>query len=554
MPEANTDELPCEATQGFDLILCFFGLLAFALRTISLIKTSAPDGTILLRSRQTPNRLHAYPTNHPRMISPPASLLAWLLLVPALIAGFFLPGYLTTSRLPSPARAFTSVIASLLLLLAGVLLCDLVHLPLNLPVLGGWLVIVSVAGWWFGHKKCPAFPPDIWNHLSAIPIWIWLISGACLSLCVFHAVIEPVAGWDNVFRWNHLALLMRVTGRLDYYPPVSSEDFFLYPWCDGIPPLVSVSNLWIYLFTHSDSGSLISGRVAVELTLIAALAIRLSSKIWGVAGSGVTLLALVCSPLLLYSVFIAQETGLTAVTLLLLALLLVTHRERPVLSTAVWLGITAGTAALIRDYNLLFIPAAATFLLAQRASPKHALAALGAGCITAFPWYLRNWLKTGNPLFAHDLDGIFPSNPVHLDAMRILRMEIARLGEITHYSTWIPVLLIGTGLPALLSPGALFRARSRTAPIWFLFLVVALLWWLSIPSTGGRLAYSMRVLGAGISLLCVLAGWLGTLINRRGITAFVGLFAILLATDTARRSWVFLYHPRIAIWPYEWST
>jgi len=53
------------------------------------------------------------------MTSPPAFLSAWLLLLPALLAGFFLPGYLTTLRLPTPARAFTSVIASLLLLLAN---------------------------------------------------------------------------------------------------------------------------------------------------------------------------------------------------------------------------------------------------------------------------------------------------------------------------------------------------------------------------------------------------------------------------------------------------
>lgn len=489
------------------------------------------------------------------MISPPASLSAWLLLLPALLVGFFLPGYLTTLRLPTPARAFTSVIASLLLLFAGVLLCDLVGLPLSLPVLGGWLALASVGGWCFSHGKIHAAPPRVRPRDGTTPVWIWLLGGSGLALCALHAAIEPVAGWDNVFRWNHLALMMRATERIDYYPPVSTEDFFLYPWCDGIPPLVSVSNLWIYLFTHSDSGSLISGRVAIELALIAALAMRLSGKLWGTPGPGVTLLALVCSPLFLYSVFIAQETGLTAFVVLLLAVLLAEYRDSPWLSTALWLGITAGTAALIRDYNLLFVPLAAVLLLTQRASLGHALVALCAGTLTAAPWYARNWFKTGNPLFAHDLGGLFPSNAAHLDAMRTIRLEVSRLGEISHFVVWVPILLIGLGLPALLSLGSLRRFRTRIAPAWCLLLAVALLWWLSIPSTAGRLSYSMRVLGAAIPLMCVLAGWFGTkLLGRPLITALAGIFACLLATDTARRSWAFLYHPKVAVWPYEWVT
>lgn len=487
------------------------------------------------------------------MTNPPATLLAWLLLTPALLVGFILPGYLATLRFPSPARAFTSVVASLLLLLAGVLICDLVRLPLNLPVLGGWLGMISLGGWWFGRGHMPAIPAEIRRKIGSIPAWIWLVGGAGLGFCALHAAIEPVAGWDNIFRWDHLARLMLWTGRLDYYPPVSAEDFFLYAWCDGIPPLVSVSNLWIYLFTHSESGALVSGRVALELALIAAVAMRLSGKLWGAAGSGVTLLALVCSPLLLYSVFIAQETGFTAFTLLLLALLLVEYRGRPALSTALWLGVTAGASALVRDYNLLFIPAAAVLLLLQRAPRGHAFTALCVGGLVAGPWYARNWFKTGNPLFAHDLGPFFPSPHAHLDTMRALRLELDRIAETSTPSVWIPTLLIGLGLPALLSLGALLRTRARTAPLWLLFLLVALLWWISIPATAGRLNYSMRVLGGGIPLLCVLAGWLGTVPRRPVMTACAGVIAVLFATDAARRSWAFVYAPRVAVWPYDWT-
>ena len=73
------------------------------------------------------------------------------------------------------------------------------------------------------------------------------------SMCVaiWRAVMQPLSGADVDFRWGHLARLIVEKGSLEYYPPVSSDDFALYFWADGIAPLVSGIYAWCYLCAGS---------------------------------------------------------------------------------------------------------------------------------------------------------------------------------------------------------------------------------------------------------------------------------------------------------------
>jgi hypothetical protein len=486
------------------------------------------------------------------MTSPP-TLLEWILLGPALAAGFFLPGYAVSRGLASPCRFLTSVLASFLLLQAGVFLCDLTGLPIDLFTIASWLALTALLGWFAAKPAAQTLPPGVFPDARSVPRMVWIITGIVFVSCMLRTVLDPLAGWDNSFRWNHLAVLMRTTASLEYYPPVSSSDFFLYQWCDGIPPLVAISNFWIYSFCSSNSGHLISGRIALELVLIAVISTRISVRLWGPAGATVTLLALACSPLLLHSVTIAQETGLSAVTLLLVCMLVMEHRDNPTLTNAVWLGAAAGACALVRDYNLLFVPVAVGLIKIHGATRRHALATLFTAFLIVCPWLLRNAWKTGNPLFPHDLGGLLPTNHFHREMMNASRLEAELSAEFSHVSRWLPVLLLGLGLPALLSIFAPFKNRSKTTSVSALLLCVVALWVISVPMTTGKLIYSMRVLGAGIPLLCILAGWAGNALTGRKSLIGAYTLAALLAADSARRSWFYPHDPFIAPFPYNWQ-
>lgn len=477
-----------------------------------------------------------------------ASLGSWLLLAPACLAGFWLPGRLAFARLPSPARAATDVLGSLLLLFFAVLANDTLRIPITLASLSLWLALgVVVIRALSPRAALPnlapaAAPRAAWSLRRLLgEAWWALPCALAFGSVLARGLVDPLAGWDNVWRWNHLALLMRDTGSLAAYPPVSADDFRLYPWCDGIPPLVPVANLWIYLATGSACGQLIVARLALELGLVALLVWRLAAAWWGPLGARLALLALAGSSLFLGAVALAQESGLTAALLLTLVAAAFAFHQEPRPGHAVWLALAAAGCALCRDYNLLFAPLALGLLLFLRAPRTHLVAAAAVLLLVAGPWYLRNALRTGNPLFAHDLGGWLPTNPFHAFFMAGIRAKF----NLTSQMPSLPLLAatLGIGIASLLlaAAPALLRRDRRLVLVLGPAGTTVLLWLLAVGSTAGGLLYSLRVLGPSLPLLAVLAGaWASRPpLPRAAILALLALFA----ADAGRRQWILPVDP-----------
>jgi hypothetical protein len=448
------------------------------------------------------------------------------------------------------------VLASLVLLQAGLLLLDTLHIQICLPSLFVWFTACSAAGLLISRRLTgarsllPGHPAMSAWRTALPPVPVLAVAGLGLGSVLLRTLAQPLAGWDNEFRWDHLARLMLDHGSLQFYPPRSAADFFLYPWPDGIPPLVSGANLWIYLSTGTASGILIAGRVLLELLLVAALTIRISRRLWGAEGAGWPLLALGGCGLFLFAVSLGQETGLTAFCVLLLCELLLEHRDTRCLATAAWAGAAAGTAALVRDYNLALIPATALLLVARGARARPVACALAAAAAVAGPWYLRNWLLTGNPLYPHSLAGLFPSAPFYEETMRAVREYLAP--GVAATSRWLPALLVGVGPLALAGAFVWYRAPRRAWPVAALAAVMVWLWWITMPSTGGQMRYSLRVLGGAAPLLCILLGALPWPRARIARALLCGA-ALLLTADAARRSWIFLHAPLAPPLPWNWD-
>jgi hypothetical protein len=477
---------------------------------------------------------------------------ALLLLLPSSLLGYFIYGRLIFLALPSPLPWATGFVGSFLGLFGCVLVFDFFGLPVTLISLGGSLALLALGGWLFaGHPVLQLQLHPFRLHWSRL---IWLAPCALMVISIpAQAWLNPLAGWDNIFRWNYLALLVREQGSLAHYPPVSAADFRVYPWSDGIPPGVPFLNLWLYLSTGSSAGVLVVGRIATEVALIVALTWRLAKRLHGEAGACIALVALSTSALFAWSIGFAQETGATAVFLLILVNLLHDYRGNPTRATAIWIGLAAAAAALCRDYNLVFPPLALGLLLHARAPRRDLLAAAGATLLATIPWYIRNAWITGNPLYPHDFGGLLATNPYHADMM----VRVSAFWSPLHRHEAIPALLaaltVGAGLLGLAALAGLRRRDQRQIDVAVILLAVVTLWLISMPKTAGGWNYSLRVLGATAPLLAVIASTSGPRLSKRGLL-WVSILALPFSADAARRSWIFINAPLESPWPFDWKT
>lgn len=496
------------------------------------------------------------------MFAPDASApsLSWVF-APASLGMIWLAGHCAARPFPSPARLATDFLAGLLILFFSALVCDATGLRITGVSLALGLGLAALAGLLLARRRgVPAprlrLPSSSLRGGFALAREAWWALPCLLSLCsVFvRGVVDPLAGWDNLWRWNHLALIVHDTGSLAAYPPVSVADYQVYPWCDGIPPLVALLNSWIYFFSGSTHGGLVAFRLALELILTGLLSWRIASGLWGPLGARVTVLALSGCALFLASISIAQETGLAGCALLVAALAALDYHRTGALSSALWLAASVSAAALCRDYNLLFAPLALVLLVMVRAPLRHVAVAGAALLVLIGPWYARNWAATGNPLFAHDLLGLFPVPAYHAYLMEEIRRFWHPSNTPGFAAALGSTLAAGAGGTLLVAASAL--RVGRPGPAGLILGVFALgsaaLWAWSVPSTAGGVVYSLRVLGPALPLLAIAAGaW--ACVPRRGMLLGAALLG-LLAVDAARRHWIFFLDPTAPPLPYAWNT
>lgn len=339
-------------------------------------------------------------------LNPP---LVSLLLLPLAIAAFLLPGWILNRRLGSPAPELTIFLGSAAFFFLFILICVVCQIPLTRgPLLAGWAAVNLFLACWAWRIPTKVRTGAYTMRWPKSVVWVWMsAAGLGLLSITLRAVLDPLSGYDNGFRWDYLARATFAYGRLDFYPPVTTSDFDIYSWCDGIPPLVSSLNFWIYLFTNSIAPSLTAARVGIEAVLVFCAVARLVREFWGENGVGGAVATAASSSLLLWAIAMVQETGLTTLTLAAMMFLLLVRQRTQSSSAVLWAGVAAGCGALSREYGLAFILFGAVLLLVRRDLRGSRLFFLTAGIISV-PWYLRNWVVTGNPVFPQTLGGLFP--------------------------------------------------------------------------------------------------------------------------------------------------
>ncbi|MEJ1973233.1 MAG: hypothetical protein WDM96_12460 [Lacunisphaera sp.] len=467
------------------------------------------------------------------------------------IAGLLLPGvgWALAWRWPVPWLA--GGIVSALTLFAAVLGSAMSGVPITLFWLGSVQAAVALAGafFWWRNRSGPTAPVtrvrlEWWLALPALPMMVSTL---------MRVGLHPLAGADNVFRWDRLAQLMVSTGSLDYYPPHTSEAFGLYFWADGIAPLVSSLYAWTYLAVGSPDIGWTSIPVLLQSVGMYFLLFELG-RIWGGVRGGWFAIALAGATMLLQFAFcLGQETGLTALGVGGMVLYLVHWQRTKQSHLLVPAAACAALAACAREYGLAFILVGAGW--AWRSSSRLGLRfVLGAGLLPG-AWHLRNWILTGNPFYAQDVAGWFPLNPVFNTWMQgYVVLHGRALHELAGWREVGRLLLMGA-VPALVGFGAGAILWRRQAGWWgclALGALVALLWVVSVPYTAGGFFYSLRVMSPLMLLGCAwggaaLARWAPGRRHLAGLLAGLTFFGL----DAALRAWTIPINP-YTIPPREW--
>jgi hypothetical protein len=353
----------------------------------------------------------------------------------------------------------------------------------------------------------------------------------CLGV-LSRTAAHPLSGLDTIWRWDALARLMLVHEHLDYYPPVSAEDFEKYVFPDGMPPLAATVYWWLHAGWGEPLPALTSLPIALQLGLLMALVFFAAQTLVGTAGAYFALISVASSTLLITGVAIGQETGYTALSVAgQLCFALAADREGHA-GCVVVAACFAALGALARDYGPVLSVAGLAVLAVQPRTRRW----LPCYCLViaalALPWYARNWDLTGNPLYPHKVAPWFPVHVLHENLMQSY-VDFFGLQNLSA-AEWVSMLsklVGGAPLPLLLGmPMAIIAWRKLAAPVLVVTAVTAALWLWSVPYTAGGIEYSLRVLTPAWAALSISAGAAGSLLLRRAeqrVALQAALFLIL---------------------------
>src|SRR6185312_9668244 len=139
--------------------------------------------------------------------------------------------------------------------------------------------------------------------------------------------------------------------QFSFYPPLTPGDFRTYFYVDGIPPMVSFTNWWLYVSAGAYRPALLAIFVAAQfagsLAFTYGAAAALFSRRTGILAAAI----LAACPLFFRSIVLGQETGLTALAIAAMVYFLVTAQRPDDVRAMISAGLAAALCALAREYG-----------------------------------------------------------------------------------------------------------------------------------------------------------------------------------------------------------
>lgn len=425
------------------------------------------------------------------------------------VVGLFLPGYLLARALRIPAAWAAALPLSAVAICTAVVTLACLGMAITPGRVGIGLAALALAAGVGCRRQEPAAiaSPRAETAPGRDPLQMILI-GFCGLICGLVAVrvtLWPLGGWDTPFRWDWLARCLLAERSLDFYPPRIAADFEIYPYPDGLPPLVSSVYWWLYAAVGRPLPAVTAIAVAGQFVSLIGLVQRGADLLWGGrAGWSAAALVAAC-PLVIWAVGIGQETGYTALSVAGQVVCGVAATRTGSWKAAFGCGLFAALGGLSRDYGPA-LSICGLLLLAEQVSGRRLLPAFVAGAAIALPWYLRNWWLTGNPVYSNPTPLGLPSNPVHAalmgsygDVFSVFAYDRGDVGYL------VAALATSAGAVILLGLAGGSRAGRGGLPLVATAALTAALWAWSTGFTAGGIWYSLRVLSPTMVSLALIA-------------------------------------------------
>ncbi|NVN99751.1 MAG: hypothetical protein HXX17_10530 [Geobacteraceae bacterium] len=429
------------------------------------------------------------------------------------IAGILLPGYLMARCLGLRSRhAWLAAFPfSALILVEIVIHFTIFHLPLrSIPVYSVLIIIIVVCTYFIrtGRAFSTVELPEFAEEGCGVPGKICLGFSVLLVFAVlYRSVSYPLSGYDTFFRWENLARLILQHESLDFYPPITPQDFAIYLIPDGIPPLVASVYWWFYAATNEPIQQY--SAISEVLQLISAMGLTFYAAYYsfGLPAAWFSLAAFSSSALLIEGFTIGQETGFTALAVAGQFCFASVARRRPGSGAVIAAAMFAALGALARDYGPALSCAGLLVLALDKNTRRFLWLYMVTTLLLSSPWYLRDWVHTGNPLYPHGIPGGFAINEIYVAMQNSFHEKLAFYRyNFLEWCDHVGEILIGA--PVAIVGVTLFRpgCRREHLPFIGLTLLVVILWLISMGDTAGGPHYSMRVLTPAFVSLTILAG------------------------------------------------
>jgi hypothetical protein len=429
------------------------------------------------------------------------------------LSGLTLPGYaLARALCPYFCLAAAFPFSSLLICLTVILLA-LFGQSITLSAVGTILALLTLI---FGGISlyCPPVKQQRTtfdsNYSEAVPGFSRLTIAATILLVLivaFRTTLYPIGGFDTYTRWDALARAILDFKSLSFYPPLSPEDFTKHLIPDGFPPLVASVYWWSYAAAGTPAPQLTALSVTLQLLSILALTFKAAEYACNLTAARLSLLALMAAPLLLTSVEIGQESGFLALSVSgQICFSLAATRNKPV-SAVFAAALFAALGSQAREYGAALALPGFLILLADAETRHHAWKYALVASLFSAPWYLRNWVVTGNPLYSHAIPGGFPIN----NGLIVIMNYYQEVYSPVHFSSrqWFAVLgelLTGTTITMIIGVPYLISHYRTAYPYLISAVLIMALWVWSIGQTCGGVIYSMRVLAPLVVVLAIVTG------------------------------------------------
>jgi hypothetical protein len=441
------------------------------------------------------------------------------------------------------ARAARLRVPVLLGVLGGALAA--VTLVLLLQLTGRRLVAANFAVGWAAWtlaavllsrrfaRAAPASVPAA-EPTRAKVLWPWAIALPTLAAVSFRAFARPLFGTDTPFRWSFLAEQMWGRETLSFYPPVTPAGLEVYAWPDGIPPLVSSIYFGLYCLAGKVEPAVTGPVAAFQFVLLLVATGALARRTFSAAAESWAIALLGVTPLAAWATAMGQETGFMALGVVGLFLYLPRDRGEETLPTMLAVGATLAVTALAREYGWAFTAIGLGLCWLRRLSPRGLATAAAVVAVVAMPWYVRNWLLSGNPFFNLGTGGLFPVNEAHAALMAVYQRHLAFTRQVAEggfldFANVLVVLAAGVA-------GAWSYFRSVKS-IVFAAVVGIALWIISVGYTAAGFTAAMRVLNPVLALAAVLGGaWLAAKTPTRSRQHFTLALLAVVGLDAAIRT------------------